>query len=387
MFNCITGQVPSKVEANIIPHFIPKEYIGRSVSVIQLRMRIKPEHNCDLTYIDDLHGLEELRTQFVNKFGPGAPLGIEDPMLFLNWAAYNQLPKHVGFFSVVDLLHSDFLIVEALSLAKESLNTTNLRTFSIGSLEQQHPGKPEEIIDFSVDSAMFHIGNAVQRLRACFDKLVNLLGFSLHANKALRDLTSYEKKVRAVANSDYVLALPSSEQRDSLFEIIDLIEDISTLKSLRDRESHTGIVSVRNGVVGYTADKTIMDVISLTFEFLARFRIAFLKSLIFLPSLKEGGPYPQRSALIVGERGFYIFDRVKNKNYMTFVRNKSNMLHSEPVGVSCRNGEHSVKCKDGTVVKIDFKADRAFREDSSTQWIYRGNIAERNMYKGWEKVS
>lgn len=342
---------------------LPREYIARSVAMTTLRRRIKNVHKVDLTLFKT-EDSEEIIERIKIAYGSGASITEDDPLALENWLIYLNAPKWVGFFSIMDLLYTDFLIVESLSSVKDCLNIENLRVRqSISSTKL--PPTATEVIDFSIDTAVFHLMSSVFRLRSCFDKLCILIGYALHMEKEIESTVKYDKKIAKIKSSDYTLALIQIEQSATFSWLMNLMADISDLKKLRDQEAHVRNLGVKHGFSGQNATIEIDELIKIVLINLDKFRTAFLLLLIFMHSQKEGGEFPERVKLMISKLGFFMFNDVNNKKYMSFNVEKNNAVEFEPIDFEkppdC--GIYSIPTKGDWTITIDFPSDKITKEN------------------------
>jgi len=377
IFHCIDEKPRSGIKCR--PDF-PGIYLGRSKAIEILRLRIKEEHRNDLTPMDkNTH--QKLQKLFHSTFGSGLDLTSRDPLCFPNWVVYFKIPQYFGFYSILDLLHSDFLVVECLALVKSSLSIENLKT-DLENLGQDFPSNAVETIDFSIDTAMFHLVNSVFRLRSCFDKLVISIGYSLQIGPKIRKKKTYSKKISTLKSSNQAKFI--LEGQDCIFkELIKCIEDIGDLQHLRDCEAHLSNVSVKMGMFDKISNKELPDLIEMTLDYLEKFRIALLLFIAFLPTLVEGGSFPEESTVLAYNFGVVILDSATSNKFMTFIVDEQNAVDREPKEINMFNGVLNVKYGDGSFVKIDFLRDEIIKEKNGIRANYRGTISDRNSGKGF----
>jgi hypothetical protein len=249
MFNCI--ELDNSKIVHELPPFLPVEYYGRTVSINNLRGRIKNEHKEDLLRIDDCE-IEELIETLDKMYSPKAGFNMDDPLSFNSAFINLHIPKRIGLFSVLDLMYSDFLIIESLSLVKDSLSIGNLRKELV---EVGVPGDEGvvQVIDYSIVNAVFHLMSAVYRVRSCYDKFAVLLGHCLNIGKQVKRSNKYTNKLSKILASDYAAGIVHVEKNKLFNDILYRMKDLSDLKDLRDHEAHVGNIGVKHGFDGIDA--------------------------------------------------------------------------------------------------------------------------------------
>lgn len=105
-------------------------------------------------------------------------------------------------------------------------------------------------------------------------------------------------------------------------------------------------------------------------------------------SQKEGGEFPERVKLIISKLGFFMFNDVNNKKYMSFNVGKNNAVEFEPIDFEkppdC--GIYSIRTKGDWTITIDFPSDKITKENDGLVFEYNGSIYERNSHKGYTKT-